>query len=1155
MHTELVKAIKENKLVFFIGSGFSTALGYPNWSKLVEKIIDELSEDYPELEMMRPLLGTKHFSEMEILDKLFSDVTDNQQLLKRHKDLGNITSKIITTNYDKALEVANNHLSKITYNNSYRVSNIFSTDSYIYKLHGCIEYPTTCILFSADYKNLYEDPLNKSAIEELRKIIGDNTIVFLGFSLTDPYVKAQFHYINTIYNGLKGKHFLVTTDNSTKLEGIENIVIDNWEDGLDNLLNTFYEIKNEKQNSVDLVTDIVISPPSITNKKVKIAILIASPINKNFGYDKNKIQKLFSTIDVKIDFFHFTIKTLNQLDEYSFILIFTSSVQNKVYIEDENLMSKLITLEELQSELFSDNFNGLFIVSDKDKIINITDLYLPIAFKKFDGKTFNNFIFKTFRKGDVENLNNETQLLSHKQINLLKLPQGKPQISYNRTNLPSEIDRKRLINFTGRESDLENIIRKILELNGQLLTIKASGGIGKTTIIKKVAIELSERGYFSEGMHFIDCEFIKDFKTFEFKVSQCFDLDRTINLKEHMTQNMTNLDKLIILDNFESLLYLNERDAIKNLVAFICDYASIITTSRQWIGFEFEEKYELRALTTDECVVLFQKYYSNEINSSEMKILRNDIIENLLNNNPLAIKIITTNLPKLKSMQLLKEDLEEDFFNTTKLGFDDIFVDNVDNNIEKSKSLYQSINYSYSKLSNKEKLVFELLSLFPDGIHVKNFIQMFKGVNYKNDINRVTDKEIKYLENKSLIQSSSNTIKLQSIVGRFAAHKFTERSIDEKKAYYNKAYEFNAYSLHNLEKLEDKSQLIEIFDYNMENLFNSLNYLEYVTLEKKSDLLEYMTKIATYSNAINQGKKYENHIRRLKDFFKEVNKSEILIEVLISKLRYYEGEFRESLIEIQKLLPLNKFFELFSQENIIEEYIFVNAASIYKYGNEKQIINELIKSELSRKFWISHYDLLFSVGAYDLIKKYDLLDKRDRFFTLEIQYNLGLLDIDYLNNKINKIYKKEHLSIMQYTYIKAKMGGVSKQDVRKLVVVNPYSFGLKNLMFAFLEKDHKKAIGLYELAIKNLEHIKYYYVEAIYYYATYLKRLDNLEYSLWVRKGIELARKYEYRFLIHRFDCLLNDIFLPYSEDKYPLSFDLEYLGRNTKNNKYLVTN
>jgi len=200
MHTVIRKAIQENKLVFFIGAGFSRSLGFPNWSKLVEELIDELSIDHPDLAFMKQAIETNYFNEMEILEKLikhklriyellekrFSVIDQTHNSLIKHEKIGSISSKIITTNYDKALETANSDFKKVTYDNKYQVAKLNTSDSYIYKLHGCIDDPTSCILFRDDYVKLYNDISNKSSVEELKKIIGDNTIIFLAFFILFP---------------------------------------------------------------------------------------------------------------------------------------------------------------------------------------------------------------------------------------------------------------------------------------------------------------------------------------------------------------------------------------------------------------------------------------------------------------------------------------------------------------------------------------------------------------------------------------------------------------------------------------------------------------------------------------------------------------------------------------------------------------------------------------------------------------------------------------------------------------------------------------------------------------------------------------------------------------------------------------------------------
>ncbi len=97
-------------------------------------------------------------------------------------------------------------------------------------------------------------------------------------------------------------------------------------------------------------------------------------------------------------------------------------------------------------------------------------------------------------------------------------------------------------------------------------------------------------------------------------------------------------------------------------------------------------------------------------------------MEEYLNNNPLAIKLVTKNLPKGKNLINLIEELHESFFDITSDDIEKIFEEESDLNIERTKSLFHSINYSYQKLSEKEKLAKDIFSLFRDVIPLEIFI-------------------------------------------------------------------------------------------------------------------------------------------------------------------------------------------------------------------------------------------------------------------------------------------------------------------------------------------------------------------------------------------------------------------------------------------------
>ena len=66
-------------------------------------------------------------------------------------------------------------------------------------------------------------------------------------------------------------------------------------------------------------------------------------------------------------------------------------------------------------------------------------------------------------------------------------------------------------------------------------------------------------------------------------------------------------------------------------------------------------------------------------------------------------------------------------------------------------------------------------------------------------------------------------------------------------------------------------------------------------------------------------------------------------------------------------------------------------------------------------------------------------------------------------------------------------------------------------------------------------------MEAILLYCEYLKEKNNEDYQIWFNKGKDLASKHYYRYLLHRFNCLENNLNIPYDENNYPLPETLDY--------------
>lgn len=864
-----------------------------------------------------------------------------------------------------------------------------------------------------------------------------------------------------------------------------------------------------------------VKPIIEVTEKLKICIYTASPLNEPMNYKLGKIVKPFSKYNIEL--YHKILTEDELIDSYDFdaIYIFTKTNREKIIIEDEYFIKKSITIKDLEKNV---DASKTFIFTNHE--INMSNCNIFVTEEDKVHKILPSLLHKEY--GHIK---------GHYQQHLLD------------TELPSLIDKKNLINFVGRRIDLENIIKKTLTVRdeNQILTIKASGGIGKTTIISKATVELAKRGKFHDGIKFIQCEFLNDYESFENRITTAFDMNNALNFQVQLHEQELNDNRLIILDNIETLLHIPDTERIKELIKVISDYATIVITSREILNEEYEDIYELSPLTTDEAEILFTKLYKLE--NYDRKILRTDILENLLDNNPLAIKLVTKNLPKGKNLSILKESLDESFFDITSDEIEEIFKKESDTNIQRTKSLFQSINYSYEKLSSKEQLALETLSLFPDGLHLESF-KKFYNKDIKNDeknkkkikhkIENFSDKDIKSLEDKSLIIINNQFINLQSIIGRFADFKFSKRDDKSKLNFFKRAYSYNQFFLEFL--MYDNKYInafyMKLFDENKNNFFKSLDYIQYLEFDNK--MIDYLDTLITRSIMGNLFK--EKNITQLIKLKKNYEKDKLIsnyFESFILSVNYFNGEFEETFEKIKKDFPITSLIT--TDDNMLTKYTNLNIMDIYTMEG---YCYESIKHDHLN----NHLDLgtLSQLGMFRLSKAYSQSDRyrrrNDSFFYFEFLLNTNSLDINILEKYVKVLYKVQNLEKTQstYTLLKADETKVKLKHIKKLIVVNPFTDGLKILMLAIKDKKNcsKK---IFELAINKLYHIKYYHIEAILIYSKYLKDKNDDDYSLWLKKGLNLAKKHYYRYLLHQFICLETNEYIEYNEDNYPLPEELDF--------------
>ena len=860
----------------------------------------------------------------------------------------------------------------------------------------------------------------------------------------------------------------------------------------------------------------------LSGMKNKIALLYANPINLNYEeYIKfERIQKYYAKYNLEVNNLVLNLENLYNLYEYDSVFIFAKVEDNMLVIEDEYFISLKITSEKLDNILkMYKNINFSILGINKSQFLS-GEYYDYQPFFENQNSIFNKYIHESqkynFKKGNVK-------------------------FSYQKTNLSNDFNiLKDLKIFVGRENDIRNIIRDIIYNEGtsHILTILGSGGIGKTTLVKKIAQELANRGKFKDGFFFIDCEFLNDFLDFKKKVENVFNLNNAVDFEDAIS-SIAKKDRFILFDNFETLLHLDsEKDIkdIKELLFFLSGFCNIILTSRENINEDYEEVYSLNSLNLDDSELLYSSIMTKSLNQDEKRILRNEILDNLLNRNPLAIKLVA----KLKlNVYDLAKKLNEDFFYADDTNVEDIekvFSKESDLNIEKSKSLFYSISLSYERLEKKYKLMIELLSLFPDGIEKNNFIQFYNAPDNIFVTNKIGFKDINYLEDNTLVNVSDDVIKLQSIIGRFADYKFNKNNDNDKIEYYKRAYGYNHFVMMNVvNKVSSKKSFSfssRLYDKYKNNFIKSLDYLMYI--KEDDSTLEYVHVLAKHlALSTEYDKKIIDKLEILYDKANDKLYKEV-IKIVNYHVSYFYGNFNYVFELLKKDYPYEKLFEL--TDSYSEKVIFSVAINIYTMeGYSSNIID---KNSVKLDSY-TNIELFGAVGFFRKMEEnYNKLNKnynRLNFICYDYLINARLIDIKSLIKYKDSLHESQRLEYLQCVYLLFKYDDskVSLTEINNLVVTNDFTFGLKMIMQIF-KSGNKSQKFSFEKAITKMKHIKYYYVESILLYSKYLKLFSDIDsYDTWFEKGLSLSIEYKFRYLQHSFYSLRDNLDVVYNEDNY----------------------
>ena len=199
--SELLRKIRENQCILFVGAGLSYEAGLPRASDLAERLCRALpEEERPELPILSEVaeIYLKRYTKRELMEfvkealvlpkgEALDTTTFN---LIAH--IPYLTKIIITTNWDTVLEEALNRATGIPpaiVIKDTDVSKVATAEHVIYKIHGSWDAPETFVITERDYKLKYKELFDPRSLvmANIRALLTGKIIIYVGYSLRDEY--------------------------------------------------------------------------------------------------------------------------------------------------------------------------------------------------------------------------------------------------------------------------------------------------------------------------------------------------------------------------------------------------------------------------------------------------------------------------------------------------------------------------------------------------------------------------------------------------------------------------------------------------------------------------------------------------------------------------------------------------------------------------------------------------------------------------------------------------------------------------------------------------------------------------------------------------------------------------------------------------------
>ncbi|MEM9954702.1 MAG: SIR2 family protein [Chloroflexota bacterium] len=230
----LIEKLQNRKVVLFVGAGLSIGAGLPSWTNLLQYLIKYVEDNIPnkgnELVVVREAIKDNEL--LIAADRLFEIMNKNYFSMAMKKNVRDeeisvqnthylITQlpfrQILTTNYDVLLESAYQDELRIpvyTQEHNVELAQILSNDERcIIKCHGTIDDVKTIVLTKRDYQKISK---NSGYNLFLSALFATKTVLFIGYSLSDPDLNLIMENIFNAFNGGNTAHYALLWRNQIK---------------------------------------------------------------------------------------------------------------------------------------------------------------------------------------------------------------------------------------------------------------------------------------------------------------------------------------------------------------------------------------------------------------------------------------------------------------------------------------------------------------------------------------------------------------------------------------------------------------------------------------------------------------------------------------------------------------------------------------------------------------------------------------------------------------------------------------------------------------------------------------------------------------------------------------------------------------------------